>query len=254
MKTELGQITNYHRQYSIDLLIAINRKKISIKHFGYDIWRSYELSWINNAGLPQTATVQIIYDCNSEYIIESKSLKLYLGSLNSIQFSSAQEIVSTINRDITYKVGKKVHVTLIDTHYRNQLPGKCIDTIIVTASTPKECAIKTTNKQTSDVILHSNLFRSICPVTAQPDWASIVVHYSGNIITEASLLQYLTSFRQHPAFHEDCISKIFFDIQHASQASKLMVAGYFTRRGGIDINPVRSTYKIEPPALITARQ
>ena len=252
MRIELGKQTNYNKKHSAQILCPIPRAKIHTQHFGFDIWRCYEFFWHDANFGPQTAVLQIIYDCNSSYIVESKSLKLYLGSFYTETFVSTHDVLKTICRDLTYAIGRHVQVTIADVTHRQQLPGECIDTY---NSKPQYNTLNTTNIPTNGIqTVHSHLFRSICPVTSQPDWASIVIQYSGMTIPNASLKGYLLSFQNHPGFHEACISTIFTDILTQCTPQTLSVQGYFTRRGGIDINPIRSSMPVDPCTLVTSRQ
>lgn len=92
----------------------------------------------------------------------------------------------------------------------------------------------------------TQLFRSVCPVTGQPDWGTVRVSYTGPCIDPAGLLGYLISYRQHAGFHENCVERIFVDISDRCRPTQLTVAARFTRRGGLDINPIRAS---QPEAL-----
>ncbi|MEE3003028.1 MAG: NADPH-dependent 7-cyano-7-deazaguanine reductase QueF [Pseudomonadota bacterium] len=243
--TELGKETNYKNNYDPSLLISVPRAKSKILQHGFDVWRSWETSWLNNYNKPQIATIILFYSAKSPYIVESKSLKLYLGSLNFTNFSSEADLINTIERDVSFTVGSKVIVKLDnDFICRAKAPGVNIDNedidIIAQRPTPELLKLDEKYCHISET-LHTNLFRSCCPVTAQPDWATIVVRYSGLAINHKSLLQYLLAFRNHSGFHESCVSEIFTDIKSSCDPEKLEVQGFFTRRGGIDINPLRSS-------------
>lgn len=242
--TELGQETDYSKGYSPDILIAIPRKEMPVACFGHDIWRAYEPSWLRPNNIPQVATIVIAYKVSSEFIVESKSLKLYLGSFNFIKFQTPTMVLNTIARDLSFKLSTKVDVYFDQNMTRSQLPGVCIDEpkqILTVAAEPDKTELQTSQELVTDCNIHSHLFRSCCPVTGQPDWASILINYSGKKINEEALLAYLISYRDHQSFHEECMSKIYSDIYTECKPNKLEVMGYFTRRGGIDINPMRSS-------------
>ena len=255
--TELGQETDYSKGYSPDILIAIPRKEMPLACFGYDVWRAYELSWLSSNNIPQVATIVIAYKVSSEFIVESKSLKLYLGSFNFMKFQTPAMVLNTIARDLSFKLGTKVDVYFDHKMPRSQLPGTCIDNLeqnLTVAAEPDKAELKTSQELVTDYSIHSHLFRSCCPVTGQPDWASILISYSGKKINEAALLAYLISYRNHQSFHEECMSKIYSDIYTECKSHKLEVMGYFTRRGGIDINPMRSSEENYYNNVYLARQ
>ena len=240
--TELGKSSNYKNDYDPSLLVAVPRKKF--KQYGIDTWRSWETSWLDSQGKPLIATVIISYSAYSPYIVESKSLKLYLGSLNFTIFTSESQVLTTIMRDVSYIVGSKVIAEFESDSRRSEPNGICIDQEPVTKIYPEpRAALLQCDSNNASETLYTNLFRSCCPVTAQPDWASIVIDYTGPIISRPELLAYLLSYRNHSGFHESCVSEIFNDITIFCKPDKLIVTGYFTRRGGIDINPVRSSHK-----------
>lgn len=256
--TELGKSTKYDNPYNPKLLLAIPRQATKQQQFGYDTWRAYELSWLEN-NIPKIATAVISYSSQSRFIVESKSIKLYLGSFNFTSFSSLEEVLMTIKTDLSNAIESTVTVTLDNNMHRSTPGGQCIDNTEIITTTPLPSQpnkkILTTETNNTTEVLHSNLFRSCCPVTSQPDWATIVISYSGKQITASSLLQYLLSFRNHAAFHESCISQIYDDLYAVCAPTTLTINGYFTRRGGIDINPCRSSRKdIKPSNIYLARQ
>jgi 7-cyano-7-deazaguanine reductase len=241
--TELGKSSNYSNTYAPQLLVAVPRQNYTIPQHGIDVWRSWETSWLDHNNKPQNAIIDIAYDANSPYIVESKSLKLYLGSLNFTPFTSPANFLTTIMRDISYIVGSKVSAKFIENCARRNPSGDCIDSenIEKLYDTPRAALLEIDNKQVQET-LYTDLFRSCCPVTSQPDWASIVIEYKGNKIIRNKLLSYLLSYRNHSGFHESCVSEIFNDIAQYCNPNYLTVQGYFTRRGGIDINPLRSSF------------
>lgn len=253
----LGKHTDYPDHYSPGLLTAIPRvlarqalaiDSASLPFVGEDIWNAYELSWLNQRGVPQVATAEFRLPCDSPAIIESKSFKLYLNSLNQVAFENTDEVVRILQRDLGACAGSVVSVKLsVSENWASQafdgLPGQCLDALDITTDcySPDAQLLKRASPKEVDETFHSHLFRSLCPVTAQPDWASVCIAYRGPQIDTSSLLKYLISFRQHQGFHEQCVEKIFVELLQVCEPKHLTVAAHFTRRGGLDINPVRST-------------
>lgn len=261
----LGKNSQNPNQYSPDLLFPIsrdeNRAKLGIQSqslpfFGVDIWNAYELSWLNAKGKPQLAIATFMVPANSPNIIESKSWKLYLNSLNNHRFHSNDELIDTLKKDLSKAAGATVTVQLHSPESQSasgmkELSGKLLDRL--------DLEIYPSQKPTSDLLssdpslglveetLVTHLLRSNCPVTGQPDWASVQINYVGPTINEEGLLRYLIAFREHQEFHEHCVEKIFVDIKNKCRPSKLSVYARYTRRGGIDINPFRADYNAEWP-------
>lgn len=261
----LGKNSDNPNQYSPDLLFPIsrdeNRAKLGIQSqslpfFGVDIWNAYELSWLNAKGKPQLAIATFMVPANSPNIIESKSWKLYLNSLNNHRFHSNDELIDTLKKDLSKAAGATVTVQLHSPESQSasgmkELSGKLLDRL--------DLEINPSQKPTSDLLssdpslglveetLVTHLLRSNCPVTGQPDWASVQINYVGPTINEEGLLRYLIAFREHQEFHEHCVEKIFVDIKNKCRPSKLSVYARYTRRGGIDINPFRADYNAEWP-------
>ena len=259
-ESELGKTSNYDPIYNPNKLYPIPRagKRLEIgidpnnlPFSGVDCWNHYEVSWLNEKGKPIVATAQIIYDCRSPMIIESKSLKLYFNSFNNTRFKEPATIEMTIQKDIETRIGAPVLVTIQPlNHLKNEIligtfEGETIDSLDI------ECSIYevnpsflNTSKTFVEETLCSDLLKSNCLVTNQPDWGSIQISYKGNKINREGLLKYLVSFRNHNEFHEQCIERIFIDILNHCKPSTLTVYGRYTRRGGLDINPYRTTEKI----------
>lgn len=251
----LGRPSGYATQYDPSLLEVFPRQakrdEIGIQgalpFFGEDIWNAYEISWLNPKGKPLVALGEFRIPCNSPNLIESKSLKLYLNSLNQTVYHSLFEVSDVIKQDLSQVCGAPVSVILTepkdftDSLYMT-LPGKSIDGLDIecTQYEPKPSVLKTHQKIVSE-ILCSDLLKSNCLVTGQPDWGSVQITYTGPQIDRASLLQYLIGFREHNEFHEQCVERIFMDIQRECKPSELSVYARYTRRGGLDINPYRST-------------
>ena len=257
----LGKTTAIPDKYAPEVLYPIPRwpsrslldidKKLLM--FGFDCWRAYELSWLDKAGRPQTAIGELYFDARSENMVESKSLKLYLNSLINERFPDTAKLKEVITRDLS-KVSKSAVVFefnslfALDEAVINEPDGMVIDDLPLTV---EDNLPNATLLQTEEVTVHqdtliSHAFRSNCPITGQPDWASCVVTYSGRRIDPASLLQYICSFKGHQGYHEECAEIIFRDIMLQCQPDELLVALNYTRRGGIDINPYRSNKQISP--------
>ncbi|MBY0581269.1 MAG: NADPH-dependent 7-cyano-7-deazaguanine reductase QueF [Rickettsiales bacterium] len=262
----LGKKSTYVDEYDNSLIFPIERatkrKEIGINKktppfYGYDIFNAYELSWLALNGRPEIATAEIIYSCRSEYLVESKSLKLYLNSFNNTVFDSLNHVEETIKCDLSNKLKTDVLVKLIDINQQiiSFLPeGENIDeyynqnSIDPTIGTINGITVK--NEK-----IYSNLLKSNCPVTFQPDWGTLMITYTGAKINRCTLLNYILSLRNLNEFHEQCIEKIYMEIDKSCKPDYLQVYGRYTRRGGIDINPYRSTMDYPVPANIrTFRQ
>ena len=221
-------------------------KKLSMH--GLDHWHAYELSWLNNKGKPVVAVADFFFNADSENIVESKSLKLYLNSLAQESFASSSEITEVIVNDLSAVSKSQVTVAIhgvenpgFGTHAQRR--GKSIDglDIEIEVYEPDSSLLRTEDEWVFDEELRSDLFKSNCPVTGAPDWASVQLSYTGNRIEEGSLLRYLCSFRQHQGYHEECGERIFRDISLRCQPQELHLSMNFLRRGGLDINVYRSS-------------
>jgi 7-cyano-7-deazaguanine reductase len=254
----LGKKSEYEARYNPDKLFPIPRQEKrdeigvsgALPFSGADIWNHYEVSWLNAKGKPQVATAEIIYGCESPCIIESKSMKLYFNTLNNTRFSDIELVRKIVEDDISKGVGLQAQVTLTALDENENatlqgLSGQSIDgqDIEITAFELDKNLLTTSDERVEE-ILYSNLLKSNCLVTNQPDWGSVQISYKGPKIDREGLLRYIVSFRNHNEFHEQCIERIFMDIQKACRPESLTVYGRYTRRGGLDINPVRSTEKI----------
>lgn len=253
----LGKKTTYINIYDKTLLHPIPRalkrnelgaKDHDIFHNGFDLWNCYEISWLNNKNKPEVCIGEIIYSSASPFIIESKSLKLYLNSLNNTNYLNASEVQKLLTEDLSNVLETDVTVNLkaLDIIEPLSAPlGRCIDNIDVYI--PKILHVDPTILELEEYeveeILYSDLLKSNCLITNQPDWGSVEISYVGRQIRHATLLKYLISFRNHNEFHEQCVERIFADILAICKPIKLSVYAKYTRRGGIDINPFRSTEK-----------
>ena len=255
----LGTDVNYRSQYTPELLQpvprSLNREQIGVNgqnlpFTGEDIWNGYELSWLNPKGLPQVAVLRCSVPVTSPNIIESKSFKLYLNSLNQTVFNDYDSLSTTIENDLSQCAGERVNVDIIHPkQFINEqfiiTDWQCIDDqdIQIDEYQPNPSLLKTTSHENVTQALYSNLLKSNCLVTDQPDWATLFIKYSGQQICSESLLRYIVSFREHSEFHEQCVERIFKDIIQQTGVSKLTVYARYTRRGGLDINPFRSNFE-----------
>jgi 7-cyano-7-deazaguanine reductase len=260
-KTALGKETEYRRFYDPSLLCPLaraeGRQTLRIGHdlpfHGVDIWHNYEASWLNTRGKPEVAIVQLTVPAHSPYLIESKSLKLYFNSLNFKRFDTADDFIGLVRQDLSKAAGAAVDLVLLPVHQAyqlNLLDGVCLDELDIACDeyllSEYHLRCREHGKPASET-LFSHLLRSNCPVTSQPDWGSICIKYQGQAIDHEGLLRYLVSFREHNDFHEQCVERIFTDIMLQCRPEKLTVQAYYTRRGGLDINPFRSNW--EQPAF-----
>ncbi|MDF1794980.1 MAG: NADPH-dependent 7-cyano-7-deazaguanine reductase QueF [Coxiellaceae bacterium] len=263
--SELGKKADYDNHYNPDRLFPIsrdaNRQEIGVDSAalpfcGVDIWNHYEVSWLNQKGKPMVALAEIIYDCTSPNIIESKSLKLYFNSFNNAKFDSADSLQQIIANDLSERLGGEVTVQLRQLSQPSiadaviTLPGENIDDQDISCDTYTVSPdYLSAHDDVVDEVLTSDLLKSNCLVTNQPDWASVQIAYKGKRINREGLLKYIVSLRNHNEFHEQCIERIFVDIMQHCQPEQLTVYGRYTRRGGIDINPYRSTETVDVSEL-----
>ena len=280
--SQLGKSAAYVDQYDATLLFPIpragKRAEIGIADavpfFGADMWTAFELSWLNLRGKPQVALVHFTVPCESLNIIESKSFKLYLNSFNNSRFADADAVKVRLRADITEAVWRNtagepvvapttIGVTVVgadqfDREPVHELDGLNLDRLDIecTQYTPApELLTVTPGEQPVSEVFVSNLLKSNCLVTGQPDWGSVQISYSGDQIEQGGLLQYIVSYRNHNEFHEQCVERIFMDIWTRCKPTKLTVYARYTRRGGLDINPFRTSHpQALPPNVRTARQ
>jgi 7-cyano-7-deazaguanine reductase len=252
----LGKQVTYSPEYDPTILYSIprllQREKLNfdgcVSFTGVDIWNCYEFSYLNKYGKPEVLILEIYIDALSTNIVESKSMKLYLGSFQNSKFDTITEVVNILERDLIQVVEGKVQIGYknLDEDFLIQRPAaKLIDNLDIEC-TEYEVNSNLLAKLDEEIVsesLYSNLLKSNCLVTGQPDWGSIIIEYHGFKIVESSLLKYLVSYRNHSEFHEHCIERIYCDIMDKCQSSKLTVYGRYTRRGGIDINPYRTNMK-----------
>lgn len=265
----LGQKSAYPETYTAAVLHpiprALGRRDIGLQNgwpfHGEDVWNAYEMSWLQPGGKPQVALLELRVPAQSPCIVESKSLKLYLGSFNLTRVADADTLTATLVRDVSAVVGAPVRVRLLGLDPVHMplvnLPGDCIDDepVQITSFSLEPAALQwERGAGTVSETLHSHLLRSCCPVTGQPDWASLMICYRGQKLDRAALLRYLISFRNNQEFHEQCVERIFMDLMQHCRPQQLTVYARYTRRGGIDINPWRSTEPGEAPNGRLVRQ
>ncbi|MCL1143395.1 NADPH-dependent 7-cyano-7-deazaguanine reductase QueF [Shewanella gaetbuli] len=266
----LGQSTEYQAEYDASLLQGVprklNRDAIALSgdlpFHGTDIWTAYELSWLNSKGKPMVALAEVHLDINSVNLIESKSFKLYLNSFNQTKFDSVEDVQNRLTQDLANCAQGDVSVSIIEPKHFTfervvELPGTCIDDLDIEVDNydfnPDYLQDSTEDKNVAET-LNSNLLKSNCLITSQPDWGSVMIRYQGPKIDREKLLRYLISFRQHNEFHEQCIERIFVDLKRYCGCTKLTVYARYTRRGGLDINPYRSDFENPPESHRLARQ
>lgn len=225
---------------------------------GVDLWTAYEMSWLNARGVPVVAIIQFCLPATSPNIIESKSFKLYLNSFSDTRFASPEVVVQTLTADLTRVAGAPWDVQRLSMPEMMRLApmaGQCIDDVaIADPSFLRNAGYLQAQGAVVEETLYSDLLKSNCPVTAQPDWASLQVRYRGQQISREGLLRYILSYRNHTGFHELCVEQIYSDILQRCAPTSLSVYARYTRRGGIDINPFRSNFESTPQNIRTYRQ
>lgn len=252
---ELGKKSQYETSYNPKLLQPVPRSLnrdtlvINTPFYGYDLWHMYELSCLNLKGKPMVFVGVVYVPCDSPFIIESKSFKLYLNSLNQTKLNDINEFASLIKTDLSNVLKTQVTVELYpldkvpQTFCIQKIDGICLDDldIEVTSYDVDSGFLGHKGKEIVTETLVSHLLKSNCLITSQPDWGSIAISYKGKAIDREGLLKYLISYRAHNEFHEHCVERIFTDICNKLEVTELCVKAYYTRRGGLDINPMRAT-------------
>ncbi|HEX5677237.1 MAG TPA: NADPH-dependent 7-cyano-7-deazaguanine reductase QueF [Alcanivorax sp.] len=272
--TPLGRTSAFIDEYTPSLLCPVPRwdareslelesgeEGASLPFHGQDIWNAYELSWLNPRGKPVVAMAELVVPCISPNIIESKSLKLYLNSFANTRFASREAVINTLAGDLARVAGAPVDVRVMSLEEAGRTPawddhGDGVDHLDVAFEhfEYRPDLLFTEQGPERNGVLVSHLLRSHCPVTNQPDWATVQVRYTGAAISPASFLRYVVSLRNHQGFHEQIIEQMFVDLKRQCAPRHLSVYGRFTRRGGLDINPFRSDYEDLPPNFRTVRQ
>ncbi|TXH72186.1 MAG: NADPH-dependent 7-cyano-7-deazaguanine reductase QueF [Lysobacteraceae bacterium] len=256
----LGREVAYPRHYAPDLLFPIPRAQAraeigidetGLPFVGHDRWHAYELSWLDTRGKPVIATATLNVPADSPRLIESKSLKLYLNSFNAERRTSADAVFATIAADLSAAAGAPVGVVAglppINTCPEEASSIDEIDLEIDAYGPPDAAPLAADAGDPVEETLRSDLLKSNCPVTGQPDWASVRIAYRGPRIDRAGLLRYLVGFRDHAEFHEQCVERIFIDLLARCRPAWLSIEARYTRRGGLDINPWRATPGVPPP-------
>jgi 7-cyano-7-deazaguanine reductase len=272
----LGQTSQYKSQYDPELLVkeprSNNRGYLGIVEgdlpfVGHDTWNAYECSFLLSNGRPVTGVVKIVYDCNSPYIVESKSIKLYLNSFNMTQFDGSQEeAVAQFGAKVSADLSQLLEVDVAVNFFE---PG-AIDQYDVCAHDEWDLAeyntledqvcdkdaVYTVYNETPELLeegkvvgdtdvevkYHSALLKSNCRVTSQPDWGDVMIRMkSKHVVDKAALLKYIISFRDECHFHEEICECIYQRLMKAFEPTELGVMCLYARRGGIDINPVRAS-------------
>jgi 7-cyano-7-deazaguanine reductase len=263
----LGKDTEYKARYDASLLFPIprsgSREAEGIRFgeiAGYDVWNAYEFSWLNESGKPIVKRLRIVYPAQSLNIVESKSLKLYLGGFIMTRFSSDDEVAAVIRRDLEEILGSPLMALELFDHtqppdYSVSPVAELIDQLDVSCSVYEFDAglLRSAPSPIHERLLMSHLLKSNCPITNQPDWATMEIRYrGGRELDAASLLRYVVSFRNHGGYHESCCERIFMDLLNELAPELLVVKCFFTRRGGIDINPCRF-HGVAPDAAYSMR-
>lgn len=264
---QLGEQAQYSDVYDATLLQPIPRAPSRNIEFGdglpfsgVDIWTCFELSWLNPRGVPQVAIAEFQFDCLSEHIIESKSFKYYLNSFNQTIFASIEAVKACLVKDLSAVANGHVavEITGLDTPFTGVvMPGVCVDQLdceVAQYSADASLLVIDKDSTVQSAQLYSHLLKSNCPVTGQPDWATIWIEYTGKVIRPEAFLAYVVSYRQHQDFHETCVEKFFADIMTYCEPSELSVFARYTRRGGLDINPFRSNCRFDVPFGRLCRQ
>jgi 7-cyano-7-deazaguanine reductase len=257
LASPLGKATEYQSHYAPELLYPIPRQlkrselgivDAELPFVGEDLWNAYELSWLNAKGKPVVAVGTFRVPANSPNLIESKSFKLYLNSFNQTSYDSIAAVTATMTHDLSAAAGSPVVAALEPLSAGPKaligIPdGILLDELDITCDRyqPEPALLATQPGEIVEETLYSHLLKSNCLVTGQPDWAMVVIRYRGEPIDRAGLLRYIVSFRNHNEFHEQCVERIFTDIQAHCQPDALAVHARYTRRGGLDINPFRSS-------------
>lgn len=260
----LGKEQAYPQHYSPHLLQPIARSLCrqqlpALTFYGSDLWTAYEVSWLQPSGVPAVALMQFSVPASSPSIIESKSFKYYLNSLNQTPFNSPAALQQLLTQDLSQAAGAPVEVCFLPTQpsQPTEFPAQCVDTLAASCSHYlPQAALLQVQAQPSPApqVLCSHLLKSNCPVTGQPDWASLWVGLEGAALVPEAFLAYVVSYRQHQDFHENCVERIYCDLWQQCVPQRLWVYARYTRRGGLDINPFRSSHPMAPPRVWAFRQ
>jgi len=250
-KLPLGKKTSYPDKYDPSLLVGISREESRIRSgihtkknlfYGLDSWTAYELSWLDQEGIPKNGVLYASYKSSSEKFIESKSLKLYLNSINNNKFNTHKDLLTLLKSDLENCISSEVDIEIRNSPKKFIQVSNSVDILKNSVGNSKEdVPWVSSNKVTEE--LSCDVFRSLCPVTGQPDWATVRINYSGLQINYRKLLKYLLTYRNIQAFHEECVEKIFIDMKKFCKTEDLTISAHYLRRGGIELNPLRSSKK-----------
>ena len=270
-KPDGDPVSRYRSQIEIDekLLVRIprslNREQDKIKNenlpfFGWDVWHAFEFSFLLSNSYPVTGLLKIIYPCESYYIMESKSLKLFLNSFNFVKFEgdygsakmkATNKVIEILSNFLNTEVNASFHEK--STQEQNNIFGDYIpleDSIDLEKENfdifKQDTSLLQTERclEPNDFQVSSRSLRSNCRVTNQPDWGDIFIKIVGSQVpSKLSLLKYIISMRQENHFHEEICEHVFKTLSDLLPRSKVLVACLYTRRGGIDINPIRINHK-----------
>ncbi len=258
----LGKKTPLPPRRAPEILCPLPRRRTAPESFGFDCWRDYELTWLDRKGKPQVAILEITYPAATAFIIESKSMKLYLGSLANEPFADTTSLINTISKDLGQALQtEQIEIRLFSVTEPARDCWPDIEAInidgldIQTATYRPDPQLLQTYPDICHERLRSDLLMSFCPITHQPDWGSVIIEYRGPRLDHSALLKYIISYRQHEGFAESCCEAIYTDIMTRCRPEELTVTCLYTRRGGIDINPARSSHEISGQSVPrTSRQ
>lgn len=264
----LGRSSDIPKNYDPGVLFAIARADSrkswqagALPFHGADLWTAWELTWLGDGNLPVAAVASISVPAESPVLVESKSLKLYLNSFSMTRFANVDAVAAAIRSDLSDLLDANVTVAIAAPDHDTEViiappPGRSLDGLSVECSDwqPNADLLHADPNVRADETLHSTLLRSLCPVTAQPDFGTLIVRYVGPRIDQSGLLKYIVSFREHNDFHEACVETMFVDLLDRCAPEKLTVYARYGRRGGIDINPFRSNFEPVPQNLRLWRQ
>lgn len=262
----LGRRVDAPLRYDPSVLRSIDRRTArremgigdKLPFSGEDVWNCHELSWLSPSGLPRAGVLTVRVPVESPRIVESKSLKLYLNGFNAETFEDADTVAAAVERDLAGETGGDVRASIRDSRAVDP-PGDfasfCLDDLPARVERYERAPelLAASDEQGADAV-HTHLFRTVCPITGQPDWGSVRIDYRGRLLDRTGLLRYLISYRNQADFHEVTAERIFVDIHNAADATELTVDARYLRRGGIDINPFRSTNLAEAPPIRLPRQ
>lgn len=256
INSELGKESQYPDDYNPDLLFPVPRQvgrevlelTGDLPFYGCDVWRAFELSWLDEHGKPTAQMAEFRFAHDTKHIIESKSFKLYLNSFNQCRFHDHETVLRIMKDDLSRVAEGAVSIRFFNLNFTQHhgldigsFEGVCLDKLaVVIHDYVPNSALLLSHEEHAQETVFSHLLKSNCPVTGQPDWATVKIDYKGPKIEHAGLLKYIISFREHQGFHEQCVEHIFRDLNKMCRPEQLTVTAFYTRRGGLDINPMRT--------------